>query len=519
MDNFKNLVDFCKYFISYSSNFNKLSGGNIAGYKSKHKNCYSVIKSSNADADIFLDNFLESSFNIITAFELTNLFDSSEKIADEYDQISIVLQFIFLCCHRSTQLSNKTLSSTQVTELEKVKSHFAQHFEDEFYNSFEEKFIKQHNNSRSSNQQLNVNEFASELLSVIRSLSSQSTIISHNSNNNAISTTNTTQMSNMINSNLSTNSLSIEESLMHYLTKILKLKSHLNVMKTHKHGSLTTPKQFAYNRFPRPFFGHNKNFIEKYNIIIKEAQKSIFDLIETTIEEELQEYTNSILNLKKTLINNKLYDESNIDSYMNKLESKAENNLDKFLKSADEAAKKIKNSNFKTEYEVLSPSKKTYNSSPQNESKRSNGNKRKRHNSSYSSKPKPIIKTSNTPNVNEESIISIDANEYDSENSIYSTEFNKTSNKTSSRNNSVSYKKPISQTKNITSTNHSYNYKNDYTHKRPSYNRYQNQNSSNDNHYHYSNNNDRRNSNFSNSDGNHFFQYGNRKNFRKRNQK
>lgn len=90
--------------------------------------------------------------------------------------------------------------------------------------------------------------------------------------------------------------------LIFLLNKSIRYKNHVAIAKIHI-NKRTTPNTLFYNRFPRPLFPYDVNFINKYNIIIENFQKETLSLMNETVENELKIIDTEIISLKEGFLN------------------------------------------------------------------------------------------------------------------------------------------------------------------------------------------------------------------------
>jgi hypothetical protein len=81
--------------------------------------------------------------------------------------------------------------------------------------------------------------------------------------------------------------------LVFLFNKQIRFRNHLAIAQIHFDNG-TAPSSLFYNRFPRPLFPTNSNFIDKYNIIINNFQKETLKLITSTLENELTQINDKI---------------------------------------------------------------------------------------------------------------------------------------------------------------------------------------------------------------------------------
>jgi hypothetical protein len=149
-------------------------------------------------------------------------------------------------------------------------------------------------------------------------------------------------------------------------------------------------------------YPHNSTFVSKLNIIIKKYQIEAMDLIIETCDEDKAVYEKQIDEIKSKLIENSLYTEQNVSSYMNKLYSKAEISLEKTFRDSDEKLKEIINSNNPKEYSVLEtpPNNKSLNSSNNyNDSNDNRKSKKRKRSNNIQFTPSSILKSNNNSSV------------------------------------------------------------------------------------------------------------------------
>jgi hypothetical protein len=89
--------------------------------------------------------------------------------------------------------------------------------------------------------------------------------------------------------------------LIFLLNKIVRFRNHLAIAKIHTNNG-TTPSSLFFNRFPKPFFPHVKDFIDKYNLIIENFQKETMQLIICTLNSELAQMEEKISDFKKNFV-------------------------------------------------------------------------------------------------------------------------------------------------------------------------------------------------------------------------
>lgn len=81
--------------------------------------------------------------------------------------------------------------------------------------------------------------------------------------------------------------------------KLIRYKSHVSIIEIHKTNG-TTPNSLFFNRFPKPFFPYNAEFIEKYNDLIEKFQNETLTMISDTLDGEIIKINSEINAYKAT---------------------------------------------------------------------------------------------------------------------------------------------------------------------------------------------------------------------------
>jgi len=84
----------------------------------------------------------------------------------------------------------------------------------------------------------------------------------------------------------------------HELERLIRLENHAKITIFHLNSN-TSQKSLNLFNFPRPFFKDDSTFVERHFDIIRECQKKLLVLFETTWEEKANEIVNRIVNYKQ----------------------------------------------------------------------------------------------------------------------------------------------------------------------------------------------------------------------------
>ena len=348
-------IDFCKYFSKYKD-LSTITGSNVAGYKTSriksNSNFRSAIYRANNNFEFYISDLLITMYNLFLVFDKID-FDS-DKISEEYDNLTPILQLLHTCCHDYTKIQNKTLSDVQKNKLLAIKEKFIRHFDTDFFDDFQSSQTTRLSTSMNNAKQKNTDQNNLNL-SCIKNLISDE--IKNHFESLKIKTssqpsTNTVQNENENESQK--NQVPIyEKRIKHCLMKKLKAENHIKIIEGHETLPKTVPESMRYYHFPKPFFPHHKKFVEGYNKIIEETQTKIHQYIKEIINEDIQSYMKEIDEIKIKLVQDSLYNNDNIDEYVNNLQKDEEVELTKTFYDSDKKLKECKLLNYSTEYKAI----------------------------------------------------------------------------------------------------------------------------------------------------------------------
>jgi len=130
----------------------------------------------------------------------------------------------------------------------------------------------------------------------------------------------------------------VEKKLSKLIDKNLRYSNHIKSFKSHADNN-TTPNSLSHKQFPRPFFTDDLQFISEYDTLIADFQSRAMELIVSRLETKLVDVDSEIVNVKKQLVQDKLYDDSNIDRYVSGLIKTNELALAERFRKKDEQIK------------------------------------------------------------------------------------------------------------------------------------------------------------------------------------
>ena len=127
------------------------------------------------------------------------------------------------------------------------------------------------------------------------------------------------------------------------LNKHLRYDNHIQIYKIHKDRK-TTPKSVFFERFPRPFFEDDKEFIDKYNNLVLNFQDDTMNLIKDTLESRKSKIIDDINEFKEEFKTMPKYSEfkENFDDLKKIIFESEENQLlDTFVRNKQRAERCI----------------------------------------------------------------------------------------------------------------------------------------------------------------------------------
>lgn len=92
------------------------------------------------------------------------------------------------------------------------------------------------------------------------------------------------------------------------LNKELRYDNHLFIFNTS-----STPSSLAYDKFPKPFFEEDQEFLKEQNKIIEEYQEKTINLIKQNLEKRIEDLKSKISEEKDSLINKSFYNRLNFN--------------------------------------------------------------------------------------------------------------------------------------------------------------------------------------------------------------
>ena len=354
---FNELVEFCKYFMKYEFIINNLSGHNIGAYKKYYKD-HTLLTFTNVNKENFSkENFLDVVYQLLCKFDQLKAFNDEKMITEHYENIGIILRLLNVCISSSTIISNNKLDNSQINDLNEIKNKFVQHF------SQEELLINlQNTQNKPSNVTMTLRNKNDQCNSEINDQSITLNLLKEfilNTVKNELGKNNNSENSNdeiiCISENKKMVPSKFKTEISKLINKRLRFQNHREIFACHKKNQ-TLPNNLHYLSFPRPFLTTNKDFINEFNEIIKESQEKIFSLITKYVDSEIEDCTNEIEILKARLVQEKLYNDDNIDSFVSNLLEIEEVKLKKEFVEKDEKLKRLimkqKEADYKSCYEV-----------------------------------------------------------------------------------------------------------------------------------------------------------------------
>ena len=145
------------------------------------------------------------------------------------------------------------------------------------------------------------------------------------------------------------------KTLKYKFEKQLKFQNHLTIFKIHKDKD-TTPASLFYNNFPRPFFGFDEQYVEKYNQIIVDFQNNTMQLIEETINAKLEILNNEIETTLNTIKQtDETFDEETIGDLNNYILKNEETNLKAYFMENKYKAQRCKRLKYEVQSNTRTP--------------------------------------------------------------------------------------------------------------------------------------------------------------------
>lgn len=157
--------------------------------------------------------------------------------------------------------------------------------------------------------------------------------------------------------------------------KLLRYKNHMNLIEYHN-GKKTTPKEFFYCQFPKPYPDYNSEFVDEHNKIIETAQESFMKLMNKFFESKCNEINDQILNLKEKIIEKQEELRFDIDDLVKRAKHVEQHDLNNYFMRSKYKADRCK----QMKYAVIEKSK-----SLDNTTRSNNESVYKKQNQSYRS--------------------------------------------------------------------------------------------------------------------------------------
>ena len=320
-------TDFVNYFEAYVHD--KITGGHIGGYKSKHSIAYEALRVI-TNIELSIDNFAQF---FMLAFDNLNAEEKNYPIS----LASFLLNIVRL--GSTAHFGKSTFSDDDILvingKLEKLKNRHGFRYTNPLDSSSQPINGTTFNNTISYSQAVNILDNLSEL------------VTSQNSVNTDIAKAVRDEVVKYLGIKKQLTSTQVNEhckKLGFTFQKILKKQNQIKILDTHLRQK-TTPKDLSHRMFPTPHHTHSHKdlYVDTHNKIIEEAQIKMLENSKRFFESDIDILENDVV-VYSSILEQHLPDFEDLKS---KLKQRQEEILTKNFKSSSVKATKARATPYK----------------------------------------------------------------------------------------------------------------------------------------------------------------------------